>query len=45
MTNIKSLEVGLRFNYIKSETNFLSNGFEKLIKLTSLTLNFQHNKV
>ena len=45
MTNIKSLEVRLQFSSIESETNFLSNGFEKLINLTSLTLNFSNNKV
>ena len=45
MTNIESLEVHLELNSIGSKTNFLSNEFEKLIKLTSLTLNFQNNKV
>ena len=45
MTNIESLEVHLQNHSIDSETNFLSNGFDKLIKLTYLTLDFTRNKV
>ena len=43
MRNIESLEINLQSNSIENETKtFFSNGFEKLVKLTSLTFRFSN---